>query len=251
MRRLAGLLAWTIAALFLLALRPGAASAAEPRGGVVALAATTATGAAATATLHGRVVGITDGDTITVLVGRKPLKVRLLEIDAPEHSQPWGDRSKQALSALVFARPVELRTRGTDRYGRTLARVYVGSLDVSATMVRSGSAWAFRRYLTDRSILRLEADARRAQRGLWSLPKAQVVAPWEWRQTAGDTFRRPRDAEPKALFTTAGACAGKHLCRQMTSCAEAQHYLRACGVSSLDRDGDGIACETLCAGDQR
>jgi endonuclease YncB( thermonuclease family) len=218
---------------------------------VLALAATTATGAAPTSTLHGRVVGITDGDTITVLVERTPLKVRLLEIDAPEHGQPWGDRSKKALSGLVFAQQVELRTRGTDRYGRTLARVYVGSIDVSATMVRSGSAWAFRRYLADRSILRLEADARRARRGLWSLPESEVVAPWEWRQTGREPSRRPMDAKPTGLLTTAGACHGKHLCRQMTSCAEAQHYLRACGVSSLDRDRDGIACETLCAGDPR
>jgi endonuclease YncB( thermonuclease family) len=196
--------------------------------------------------LRGKVVGVTDGDTITVLVDRKVIKVRLLEIDAPEHDQPWGERSKQMLSSLVFAHQVELRAQGTDRYGRTLARVYAGGVDVCSAMVRSGSAWAFRRYLTDQSILRMEADARRARRGLWSLPKSDVVAPWEWRRTSDSTPHGPAGIHLVAPFTAGSTCGRKHLCGQMTSCAEAKHYLRSCGVSSLDRDRDGVPCDSIC-----
>ena len=67
----------------------------------------------------------------------------------------------------------------TDRYGRTLGRVYVGGVDVNAEMIRQGAAWAYRQYLKDPSLLRLEAQARAAQRGLWGLPEAQRCPPWE------------------------------------------------------------------------
>lgn len=78
---------------------------------------------ACAAELTGRVVGVSDGDTLTVLLPENaPLRVRLTEIDAPESGQPYGHRAKQALSALVFGQEVRLATRGVDRYGRTLAR---------------------------------------------------------------------------------------------------------------------------------
>ena len=75
-------------------------------------------------TLTGRVVGISDGDTITVLVGQQQVKVRLADIDAPESKQAFGTRSKQALSDLCFQKDAKLETAGKDRYGRTIATVY-------------------------------------------------------------------------------------------------------------------------------
>lgn len=134
------------------------------------------------ADLTGRVVGVSDGDTLTVLLPEKtPLRVRLTEIDAPESGQPYGNRAKQALSALVFGQEVRLATRGEDRYGRTLVRLYRGGLDVNAELVRQGAAWAFRRYLRDPSLLALEEEARTERRGLWALPEAERLPPWEWR----------------------------------------------------------------------
>lgn len=138
----------------------------------------------APATITGRVVGVTDGDTVRVLTpAHELLKVRLTEIDAPEHSQPFGEKSKQMLSGMVFGREVHYVAGGQDRYGRTLARLYNDrGQDVSAEMVRQGGAWAFRRYLTDPTILPLEAEARRAHRGLWALQADQIKPPWEWRR---------------------------------------------------------------------
>ncbi len=74
--------------------------------------------------------------------------------------------------------------RDTDRYGRTVARVYAGSLDVNAEMIRLGAAWVYRRYSDDPGLLRLEELARSQHRGLWALPEAQAVPPWEWRAAA-------------------------------------------------------------------
>ena len=134
-------------------------------------------------TLSARVVGVHDGDTITVLTADKEsFRVRLVEIDAPESGQPYGARAKQALSALVFGENVLIDVQGSDRYGRTLGRVQHGDMDVNAEMIRTGYAWAYRAYLTDERFLALEEEARRDERGLWSLPASERVPPWEWRR---------------------------------------------------------------------
>jgi endonuclease YncB( thermonuclease family) len=90
---------------------------------------------------EGKVVGISDGDTITVLVGgRQQIKVRLAEIDAPEKSQAYGQRSKQSLSDLVFGKQVRIEQQNRDRHGRIVGKAYVGSLDVNAEQVKRGMA---------------------------------------------------------------------------------------------------------------
>lgn len=93
---------------------------------------------------EGRVVGVSDGDTITVLVGgHEQIKVRLAEIDAPEKAQPFGQRSKQALSDLVFGKTVRVEQQDTDRYGRVVGRVFVDGTDVNVEQIRQGMAWAY------------------------------------------------------------------------------------------------------------
>jgi len=131
-----------------------------------------------------RVVGVHDGDTLTALTaGNVHLKVRLVEIDAPELKQPFGQQSKQALAALVFGKGVEIRATGKDRYGRTLARVFVAGIDVNLAMVKAGMAWRFDKYSKDGAFQTAQEEARRARRGLWA--DAAPVAPWEWRKRGG------------------------------------------------------------------
>lgn len=135
---------------------------------------------AAADTLSGRVVGVADGDTLTVLVDRQQIKVRLVEIDAPEKRQAFGNRSKQSLSDLCFNKTATLADKGKDRYGRTLARVYCDGVDANAEQVRRGMAWVFRRYSKDPTLLVLESEARHAKLGLWA--DHAPVPPWEWRR---------------------------------------------------------------------
>lgn len=144
-----------------------------------------ATQAASAVEIAGRVVGISDGDTLTVLDGaQRQVRVRLAAIDTPESGQPYGDRARQALSDLAFGKAVRIVVVDTDRYGRTVGRVHEGAVDVNAEMVRRGAAWVFRRYSDDPALLRLEAEARAAKRGLWALPEAERTPPWEWRAAA-------------------------------------------------------------------
>ena len=132
--------------------------------------------------LRGRVVGITDGDTLTLLDGTNhQFKIRLSDIDTPERRQPYGDRARQALSNLVFGKAARIGVVDTDRHGRTVGRVHVDGHDVNAEMVRLGAAWVYRQYSRDPELPVLEDAARAARRGLWALPEADRMPPWEWR----------------------------------------------------------------------
>lgn len=104
----------------------------------------------------------------------------MAEIDAPEKRQPFGSRSRLALSQLCYMRWASVNKGTTDRYGRTVALVKCQGQDASAEQVRSGMAWAFTKYLTDPEIKRLELAARQAGVGLWSDPAS--VEPRVWRK---------------------------------------------------------------------
>ena len=204
----------------------------------------------------GRVVGVADGDTLTLLVpdgtSFKQVKVRLGEIDTPESRQPYGQRAKQALSDLAFGQQARVVVQDTDRYGRKVSRVYVGGVDVNAEMVKQGAAWVYRKYAQDQALFRLEEQAKAARRGLWELPEAERCPPWDWRKNACPmSGAAPAPTSPAASAPTAATrggftCAGKRYCREMTSCEEAKFYLTRCGVGSLDGNRDGVPCETLC-----
>lgn len=219
-------------------------------------------------TIDCRVVGVHDGDTLTCLTtAKQQIKVRLAEIDTPESKQPYGNRAQQSLAAMVFSKDVRLDVQDTDRYGRRVARVYQGNTDVNAEQVRQGAAWVYRQYLKDRSLLDLEAQAEAQKRGLWALPEAERVPPWEWRRVARDQRQDAQagEGEPPAAVppkrptsfsqfggsdgaSVAGSfsCTPLKACRQMTSCAEAKYQLQHCGNSRIDGDHDGIPCEAIC-----
>ncbi|KAA2211363.1 thermonuclease family protein [Teichococcus oryzae] len=119
------------------------------------------------AELLGRVVAIQDGDTLTLLTPeRRQVRVRLYGIDAPESRQPYGTRARQELSDLAFNRQARVLVEDTDRYGRTVGRVWVGSTDVNAALVCRGAAWVYRQYNRDPGLPPLEAEARTTRRGL-------------------------------------------------------------------------------------
>jgi endonuclease YncB( thermonuclease family) len=134
----------------------------------------------------GRVVGVTDGDTVTVLLPRNvQVKVRLAGIDAPEKRQPFGQRAKERLSVLVFGKTVTVVGTKRDRYRRLLAKLLVDGRDANVEMVSSGLAWHYKRYEAeqpreDRMVYsRAEMTARSERRGLWFDPPP--VPPWEYR----------------------------------------------------------------------
>lgn len=137
-------------------------------------------------TLTGRVVGVTDGDTLTVLdAANQQHKIRLAGIDCPEKAQPYGQAAKQSLSDQVFGRDVAVEAGKTDKYGRAVGKVRVDGRDANLEQLRRGLAWHYKRFeneqsLDDRLAYRAaEEEARTSRRGLWVDPAP--VAPWDWR----------------------------------------------------------------------
>ncbi len=151
---------------------------------------------AATKTIAGRVVGVADGDTVTLLVvdaanGTKtPTKVRLSGIDAPEKAQAFGARSKEMMSELAFGKDAVADCTVVDRYGRDICVVRVGQIDVGLRLIEQGLAWHFKKYQRDQKPAdrvrydMAETEAREAKRGLWRDvgTAAPPIAPWDWRK---------------------------------------------------------------------
>ena len=138
---------------------------------------------------QGKVIGVSDGDTITVLDSSKTQhKVRLAGIDAPEKAQAFGNRSKQSLSDMVYMKDVTIETNKIDRYGREIGKVIHNGADVCLEQVRRGMAWWYRDYRfeqtpEDRVLYEAVEDAAKAATvGLWH--DKEPVAPWEWRKRA-------------------------------------------------------------------
>jgi len=131
------------------------------------------------AELVGRVVGVHDGDTLTLLVDRQQYKVRLDGIDAPELGQDYGTRAKQALSKAVFGKTLRIETHGQDKYGRTLGEVFDGAESINRRLVRDGMAWHYAKYSTSKELADAEKTARQNKTGPWADPAA--VPPWEYR----------------------------------------------------------------------
>lgn len=203
-----------------------------------------------------KVIAITDGDTIRVLtISKTMIKVRLGEIDAPESGQAYGSAAKRELSRLIYGKTVVVMPSGVDRYGRMIARLRVGGVDVATEMVRRGAAWVFVSYSHDTSLPPIEAQARSARIGLWALPADQRQPPWDWRagRRAGAHAILPSFPSLRLPFTSKApakdsgpSCSAKRFCSQMSSCDEAVYHLRVCGQRRLDGDGDGKPCERLC-----
>ncbi|HKQ23147.1 MAG TPA: thermonuclease family protein [Burkholderiales bacterium] len=142
---------------------------------------------AAAETLSGYVVGVADGDTITLLDGNKVLyRIRLAGIDAPEKGQPFGKVSGQHLAELAFSKQASADCNKIDRYERLVCTVYVDGKDVGLAQLDAGLAWWYRKYANEQPPQqRLEYDMAETKAyvdriGLWQ--DKNPIPPWEWRK---------------------------------------------------------------------
>ena len=199
------------------------------------------------------VLSIGDGDTISVLERGQKLKVRLACIDAPETAQsPYGMASRNHLKALLpLGSKVSLRVQSVDRYGRSVAEV-IGKGPVNLAMVQSGQAFVYRQYMgrCDRgAYLAAERQAQAQRLGVWAVPGG-ITRPWDFRhggagrRSAGAVRAAGASSAPASSPQAAQPSGDKTTCKQIGSFARAQELLRQ-GHSTLDRNGDGVACESL------
>ncbi|MER9474851.1 thermonuclease family protein [Mesorhizobium sp. M0520] len=201
------------------------------------------------------VASVIDGDTIEIHGQR----IRFTGIDAPESRQycddakgfeyPCGRRSAEALDSFLSAsKPVQCTFVSWDSYGR-----FVGDCrradggGVASWMVEHGQALDWPRYSRG-AYAEQQAKAQAAKTGLWA---GTFQAPWDWRANHAD-YAQPAISKPLGIVGSGQvaqgySCQPRRTCSQISSCDEAQWYLSNCPWGrKLDRDGDGMACETLC-----
>ena len=143
----------------------------------------------------GKVVGVTDGDTITVLYnGNQQYKVRLLHIDCPETGQAFGTKAKTALSTKVFGKTVTVKWTEMDRYKRILGDVHLGKRWINHELVTEGLAWHYKQYSKDANMAAAEVKARTAKVNIWSEPNP--TAPWNFRRGDASSTRAPPKTPP-------------------------------------------------------
>lgn len=175
-------------------------------------------------TLAGRVSGISDGATITVVDNAKARHtVRLAAIDAPETRQPFGRESKQHLSDLVFGKEVKVEWRQRDRYGRIVGKVTLQTppcptcppaRDAGLAQIEAGLAWWYREYRREQSLADqgyyeyAEFDAKARRIGLWQ--DEAPLPPWEWRrrnQIVAQLGTAPEPFTPQRTSMRSASCA--------------------------------------------
>lgn len=164
-------------------------------------------------TLQGKVVGVSDGDTITVLdAGHQQHKIRLAGMDAPEKVQAFGNRSKEHLSDLVFGKLVLIDWTKKDKYGRTIGKVLVSGMDANLQQVKAGLAWHYKAYEKEQSPLdrttyaQAELDARNRRSGLWV--DSNPIPPWDYRHHTGGAATTIADESVTTCPCGVSVCTG-------------------------------------------
>jgi len=190
---------------------------------------------------YAKVIEVLDGDTVLIARSGGLLKVRLAEIDAPEKAQDFGTDSTRSLADMVKGKQVRFISQTIDQYGRMVAYLEIKGLDVNVEQIRRGMAWEYSNYHSNKALTVLQEEAKQASRGLWT--KKNPTPPWDWRKlhpivTSSDSH--------KITKLKIANCGNKKYCSEMTSCEEAKFYLSQCNIRTLDGDGNGIPCESLC-----
>ncbi len=213
-----------------------------------------------TCKLRGKVVKVVDSDTVILLKNKQQYTIRLSGIDAPERNQPFGTVSKRYLAHKIAGKTVCVDGEKRDKYNRLIGKLHLNNKDINLQLIKAGFAWHYKHFSTEQSasdrVLYAKADAkaRKKRIGLWAEPT--YIAPWDWRRGVRPQSKQQRDAavterrkqaaqQPRSKFS---CNSGKRYCKHMNSCAEARFHLTQCGLKRLDRDKDGIPCESICGG---
>ena len=205
-------------------------------------------------TLAAQVISVGDGDTLKVAENAQKITIRLACIDAPESAQPGGQASTNRLKQLLpIGTQVSVKTVDTDRYGRTVGVVSKGTLNINLAMVQEGQAVVYQKYLSNcpdsRRYLDAQTQAKQRTLGFWGISNA--VMPWDWRR--GVRGNQPTNITKPTGKTTADnvnlpVCVDNDCdCSNFSTQAQAQRILQAYpgDPHRLDRDDDGVACESL------
>ncbi len=131
---------------------------------------------------EGKVIKVLDGDSINIIQNGEEVRIRLAEIDAPEHGQPFWRQSKQALANHVADKKISVEEFDRDQYGRIVGHVYVDDDWVNGALVKDGYAYVYERYAVSSKLYEFQVQAQKDELGIWKLPNTERIKPWEWRK---------------------------------------------------------------------
>lgn len=197
--------------------------------------------------LTGTVVNVIDGDTTIINIQGKRTKIRLACIDAMESNAPMGEESTSLLKNLIpIGTKVRLNIVDTDRYQRLIAEIFVEDNLVNALMVEEGKALIYRKYLKNcpdsmEELQYAEKQAKQNKKGFWGLPIDEQISPWDWRKNnQRNKSRQKQNQLPSCVKSDCN-------CSDFSTQNEAQKVFELFPNDKfrLDRDKDGIACESL------
>ena len=208
------------------------------------------TSTTALADFTGKVVGVTDGDTIKVMRDGRSVTIRLHGIDAPEKSQSFGSTAKRFVSNACFGQNVTVIEHDTDRYGRLVAELRLADgTNLNHAVVESGLAWWYRKYApSDSGLESAEKNAKTARRGLWS--QYNPSPPWEYRngtstKSKGTTTTTVRPPTTQTMFSSSARSHWLTTSSKKRHNSSCRYYRktngRPCGPN------EGVACK-LCGG---
>lgn len=210
-------------------------------------------------TLLGHCVGVTDGDTCTLLLtddagSKRTEKIRFHGIDAPESHQAYGQAAKKFVSDLIYDKDIRVEVQTRDKYGRLVGKIFVGDTNVNLEVVKAGYAWWYRQYgAGETALAEAEEAARTARRGLWQ--DKNPVAPWDFRHKP--VLARQAVEIPSAPFTdTLGAApdapANKSTARYWVTTSSGKTHNSSCryyanSKGHFSTKGTGNNCK-ICGG---
>ena len=131
--------------------------------------------------LKGKIIHISDGDTVHLLTDNKEkIKIRLNDIDAPESKQAFGNKSKENLKKYIYQKNVVVEYKNKDKYKRVLGTIYYQNRDINLQQVKDGYAWVYKKYSKNHNYFKAEKEAKSKKLGLWS--DKNPIEPWEFRK---------------------------------------------------------------------
>ncbi|WP_022954740.1 thermonuclease family protein [Leucothrix mucor] len=201
--------------------------------------------------VSGKVIKVTDGDTVKVLDSDNATHtIRLAGIDAPERKQAYGKAAGKYLAKQVNQKQVCIAGNKLDRYRRLVGVIWYQGRDVNLSMVSAGYAWHYKKYQLEQSpddralYAKAEVQAKSDVVGLWSEPNP--ITPSDWRKGVRTSKSTVSVLTENPITPEHFSCDSKRFCKQMTSCREACFYLETCNISRLDGNHDGIPCNQQC-----
>lgn len=195
-------------------------------------------------TLTGKLVRVSDGDTVVLLDSTNTQhKIRLDGIDCPEKGQDYGAKATEFVREITKNRTIKVGVKGKDRYSRILGILYADDINVNEELLRNGLAWHYKSYNKSKEYAEMEVKAKKSKLNIWSMPNA--IAPWDWRK--GTRVSEVVEVEGEVFYICNGPNAYAYhtseSCRGLNRCSTTLQKINKAQTKEKKRRPCKMCCE--------